>query len=65
MGKDDNIVKEITMTVSQSSIDLKKNAKGIYQWDIKVYDDDINKAMEKSVIVDRKLHDMYSVESLI
>jgi len=59
MKNDEEIPKEIKKIISQSSVELKKNAKGEHQWEIKVYDEDIKVAMDKSVLVDKHFEEKY------
>lgn len=55
----DEPITEIKKIISQNSVELKRNAKGDHQWDIKVYDDDIKIACEKSILVDRYFTEEY------
>ena len=59
MEPEEEIPTEIKKIISQSSVELKKNAKGEHQWDIKVYDEDVKVAMEKSVLVDKHFEEKY------
>lgn len=46
--------------VLQNSIELKKNAKGDYAWDIKVYFNDDKKALETIDNINEYLKNKYS-----
>ena len=59
MEPEEEIPTGIKKIISQSSVELKKNAKGEHQWDIKVCDEDVKVAMEKSVLVDMYHEEKY------
>jgi hypothetical protein len=59
MDKEEEIPTEVKKNISQSSVEPKKNAKGEHQWDIKVYDEDVKIAMEKSELVDKHFEEKY------
>jgi len=44
---------------SESSVALSKNAKGGYTWEIKVYDSDIEQAIEKVKKANEKMLGLY------
>ena len=59
MENEEEIPTEIKKIISQPSVELKKNAEGEHQWDIKVYDEDVKIAMEKSELVDKHYEGKY------
>ena len=62
MIEDINEFKEVTLpqpTVEQkSSVEVKKNSRG-YNWSVKVYDDDVDKALEKMISIELECQDKY------
>ena len=52
-----------TITPEQkSSVKIVKNTKG-YNWEVKVYDDDIDKAFEATNRIEKKCQDTYGVKT--
>jgi len=55
------MTKTVTQTTTESdSVTLKKSAKGDYQWEIKVYGDDLNTILDKIHETDQRLTKSYT-----
>jgi len=51
------------MTVEQrSSVKVVKNTKG-YNWEVKVYDDDPDKALETTIRIELKCQETYGIKT--
>ena len=56
--------KTITQTTTESdSVELKKNAKGLHDWTIKCYGNDLGVLIESARIADAKLAELYKTEA--
>lgn len=57
MAEDIENTQQVTME-QKSSIKVTKNSKG-YNWEVKVYDDDPDKALDKTIELEMKCQDKY------
>lgn len=48
----------------RSSVKVSKNTKG-YNWDVKVYDDDPDKALETTIRLELKCQELYGVKEKV
>jgi len=50
---------QVVINEQKSSVKVTKNAKGGYQWEVKVYDADPDKALEKMIALELKCAEKY------
>lgn len=51
------------VVAGRSSVEVKKNAKGIYTWSVKIYDDDADKALDKMIELESKCQEKFGDKS--